>query len=142
MRSNLHAIAAAIGAGVDPKSALFEVCVNAEKIEVAGSRVLVATAVESNITKGGIEIPEKSQMEQRFQGKAALVLRCGPLAFKEEPPRATFGGFSVQRGDWVIVRPSDGLEMFLADSSRMGTSVRVFEDVNIIAKVADPGLIY
>ena len=142
MRSNLHAIAAAIGSGVDPKSALFEACVNAEKIEVGHNLVLVATAIESEMTPGGIIKPDKSQMEARFQGKAALVLKCGPMAFKDQPPHATFGGFKVSRGDWVIVRPSDGLEMFLADASGQGTSVRVFADVNIMAKVADPGLIY
>ena len=141
MRSNLHAIAAAIGSGVDPKSALFEACVNADKIELNRHLVLVATAIEPDRSKGGILLTDRSQMEARFQAKAALVLRCGPTAFKDSAD-AIFGGFSVKRGDWVIVRPSDGMEMFLADASGQGTSVRVFADVNIMAKVADPALIY
>ena len=141
MRSNLHAIAAAIGSGVDPKSALFDACVNAEKIDVNHHLVLVATSIEADRSAGGIYLTDKTLMEARFQGKAALVLRCGPMAFVDQPP-TYFGGFSVKRGDWVIVRPSDGLEMFLADAAGQGTSVRMFEDVQIKAKVTDPGLIY
>lgn len=142
MRSNLRAIAQTIASGVDPKSALFEASVNAEKITVAHNLVLVATFVESEKTAGGIIKPQRSLDEGRYQGKCGLVLACGPTAFVEQPPHATFGGFSVKRGDWVMFRFSDGTEMFLSDGKGGGTSIRLLEDIHVKLRVDDPRMIY
>jgi co-chaperonin GroES (HSP10) len=127
----------------DPKQALLNsLGGQQDHIEVFHANVLVATYIEPDKTPGGILLADRTMQENRFQGKAALVLKVGPLAFKDDNI-AKFGGKMLNEGDWVMVRPSDGLEFFTVDASRRaGTSCRVFKDVDIIARLDDPALIY
>jgi co-chaperonin GroES (HSP10) len=126
----------------DPKKALLEAVGSVEDIDVFHNQVLVATYIGEEKTAGGIILPDQTLKEGRFQGKAALVLKTGPLAFKDDSV-AKFGGKSVKPGDWVMVRPSDGLEFFKVEKgTSKGTSCRLFEDVHIKARIADPALIY
>lgn len=141
MRAKLREVAEA--ASIDPKKALLDSLGDRHLgIEMFHSNVLVATYIEPDKTPGGIIKPDRTLAENRFQGKGALVLRLGPLAFKDDNI-AKFGGVTLKEGDWVMVRPSDGLELFAVDASGgAGTSCRVFEDVNIIARLDDPALVY
>lgn len=141
MRAKLREIAEA--ASFDPKKALLDSLEGRHNdIEMFHNLVLVATYIEPDRTPGGIIRADRTLAENRFQGKAALVLRMGPLAFKDDTI-AKFGGVDLKEGDWVMVRPSDGLELFAVDKSgRAGTSCRVFEDTKIMARVNDPALIY
>lgn len=124
----------------DPKQALLNSVGDISGIDVFHNQVLVATYIEPEKTAGGIIKPDRTLQENRFQGKAALVLKKGPLAFKDDSV-AKFGGKDVSEGDWVFVYPSDGREFFVVDGSQ-GTSCRLFEDIHIKAKLSDPGLIY
>lgn len=140
MRAKLREIAAA--ATFNPKKALLDAVGNIDGIEMFHNLVLVATYIEPEKTAGGIIRPDRTLAENRFQGKAALVLKLGPLAFKDDNI-ARFGGVMLRPGDWVMVRPSDGLELFAVDESKSaGTSCRIFEDIHIKARVSDPSLIY
>ena len=131
-----------IAAQADPKKALLDAVGDMTGIEIFHNQVLVATYLGTETTAGGIILPEQSLKEARFQGKAALVLSVGPLAFKDDAV-AKFGGVEVKPGDWVMVRPSDGLEFFkTVRTSSEGVSCRLFEDVHIKARLADPALIY
>jgi co-chaperonin GroES (HSP10) len=138
---NLRKIAEASAA--DPRKAIYDAIGDISGIELAHNLVLVATYVRPAMTQGGIHLPDSALQEDRFQGKPALVLALGPLAFVDDGV-ARFGGFTVEPGDWVLVRPSDGWEMFKVDQTtgRDGTSCRLFEDANIKAKLADPTLVY
>ena len=141
VRAKLREIAEA--AQSDPKRALLDSIGSdwLDSIEIFHNQVLVATYIEPEKTRGGIIRPDRTLAENRFQGKAALVLKMGPLAFVDDNV-AKFGGVTVQEGDWVFVRPSDGMEFFSVDQAGAGTSCRLFEDVNIKARVSDPSLIY
>ena len=141
VRAKLREIAEA--AQFDPKKALLDSIGSdwLDSIEIFHNQVLVATYIEPEKTRGGIIRPDRTLAENRFQGKAALVLKMGPLAFVDDNV-AKFGGVTVQEGDWVFVRPSDGMEFFSVDATGAGTSCRLFEDVNIKARVSDPSLIY
>lgn len=99
---------------------------------VLHSQVLVMTYIQTALTAGGIIIPGKSLDEDRFQGKIGLVVALGPGAFKDDHV-AQFHGAKIREGDWVLVRPSDGLEMFYN-----GCSCRLFQDVDIRAKIDNP----
>ena len=141
MRVNLRDIAQA--SQHDPKKALLDAVGDAvDAFEVFHNLVLVATYIEPEKTAGGIIKPDKSIQENRYQGKAALVLKIGPRAFVDQPPHILFGGVKVEPGDWVMVRPSDGMEMFLGSAERGGASVRLFEDSHIKGRVTDPTVIY
>jgi co-chaperonin GroES (HSP10) len=126
----------------DPKRALLEVVGDLSGIEVFHNLVLVATYIEPEVTAGGIIKPDRTLLENRFQSKAALVLKLGPLAFKDDNV-AKFGGVTLEPGDWVLVRPGDGLELFArSPGQKDGASCRLFEDAHIKCKIADPALIY
>jgi hypothetical protein len=87
---------------------------------------------------------DKTLMEDRFQGKVGLVLKLGPMAFKDDGA-TKFGGFAVEPGEWVLYRPSDAMELFIKDMTgekNDGIPVRLIEDVFIKARVSDPALVY
>lgn len=99
---------------------------------VGHSQVLCLGYTPRAVTAGGIHLPDRALEEERFQGKAFLIIAKGPGAFKDDRI-AQFYGFDPQVGTWIIARTSDGLEMFY-----QGHSVRLFEDVNIRIKDVSP----
>lgn len=104
--------------------------------------VLVATYIRPETTTGGIIRPDRNLAEDRFQGKVGLVLKVGPIAFKDDNVNK-FGGLTVQEGDWVLYRASDGHEMFFVDrNGRDGTPCRLLEDVHIKARLREPELVF
>ena len=148
MRVDLRSLAAA--AAHDPAQALLEAAGDLSDYEVFHNLVLVATYIPPNKTFKGpdgelIEFhrPDSALAEERFQGKAGLVLKVGPCAFQDDGS-VKFGGLSAVRGDWVLYRPSDGFELFIRDrrSSNEGLSCRLIEDVFVRGRVSDPSLIY
>lgn len=111
-------------------------------IEVFGDLVMVMSFAERTKTGGGIILTDQTHEEARFQGKSGLVVAVGPQAFVDDA-RATFAGQSVQPGDWVMTRPSDGLEFAkVCDDQRGAVTLRLFRDVHIQAKLADPRLVW
>jgi hypothetical protein len=141
MRANLRAIAQA--ASHDPKRALLDSAGPCTDYEVFHNLVLVATYIPGEKI-GSIIVPDRTLSENRFQGKMGLVLKCGPLAFKDDS-MAKFGGMTVEPGDWILFRPSDGLELFIKDymgQKNDGLSCRLIEDSLIKGRVTDPSLIY
>ena len=141
MRVNLRAIAQA--ANEDPTAALWASAGPLTDYEIFHNFVLVATYVPPEKI-GSIIVPDVSMMESRFQGKVGLVLKCGPMAFVDDAV-ARFGGVVVEPGDWVMYRPSDGLELFIKDHAGLandGLSCRLIEDTLIKGRVRDPALIY
>lgn len=149
MRANLRAIAEA--ANRDPKDALLKAAGPLTDYEVFGTLVLIATYIAPPLMMTGPNnelIPflktDKSLAEDRFQGKVGLVLKWGPLAFKDDDV-AKFGGVAVARGDWVIYRPSDADELFIKDWTGKindGICCRLIVDGLIKGRVTDPSLIY
>lgn len=141
MRAKLREIAAA--AQADPKQALIDsMPTSAAQYEVFHNRVLVATYVRPEKTKGGIILADRTLIEDRFQGKVGLVIAIGPQAFVDDSA-ARFGGVAVQTGDWVTYRASDGTEVFFVDDNGLdATPCRLIEDVHILGRTPDPALIY
>lgn len=147
MRANLRAISEA--AAHDPKKALLAAVGDMTDIECFHNLILAATYIAPpKVLKGPngedvqLHLPDRSLAEDRFQGKAYLVLQVGPTAFKDAPG-VTFGGKSVKPGDWIIARPSDGFELFKGEAgAKEGASVRLFEDIAIKGRVSDPTVVY
>lgn len=149
MRANLRDIAER--ANLDPRAALLESAGPLTDYEIFHNLVLVATYIPPPIKMKGamgedveFHVPDATLAEERFQGKMGLVLKCGPLAFVDDN-LARFGGVEVKVGDWVMFRPSDGIELFIKDHKgkrRDGLSCRLLEDTLIKGRVTDPSLIY
>lgn len=96
---------------------------------VLNDDVMVATYVRRGyyVTKYGqkIQLTDDERVENRYQGKVGLLLKCGPQAFRFNKsfdyiaplPDETQEEFMVRRrlhtpkvGDWVLYRAADGFE--------------------------------
>lgn len=140
MRASLREIAQA--ASFDPKKALLDAAGDLSDYDVFHNLVLVATYVAPEKI-GSIIMPDRSIAEGRFQGKVGLVLKVGPLAFVDDNI-AKFGGVTLKAGEWVIYRPSDGIEHFIHDRRTVndGLPCRLIEDSLIKGRVVVPSMIY
>lgn len=131
-----------IAAGKDPAEALWKALGDISGLELFHSQVMVATYIGPEKTIGGIILPDKTLTENRFQGKVGLVVKLGPGAFIDDPTNgAFFHGVSVQEGDWVFFRASDGMELFSVDRTG-GVPCRVFRDIDIKGRVSDPAMLW
>lgn len=123
-------------------------------IELQRNRVLVATYIRPNVSRGGIIFTAKTGEEDRYQGKAGLLLKCGPLAFDYDEvrelvdqgitARAARAGFGIpEPGDWVLFRTSETWEtgIEIADGNGICASCRFIYDDAIIARLTDPSII-
>lgn len=147
MRARLREIAEA--AILDPKQALLDSLGDISGVEVLYNNVMVATyiapprIVQTAEGPKTIHLPDRSHEEDRFQGKAALVIKLGPTAFKYDGSYP-YEGPKIEPGDWVFLRPSDGMEMFKASAEdrNTGTSCRIIEDRFVLGRVKDPAAIW
>jgi co-chaperonin GroES (HSP10) len=105
-------------------------------VEIGGARVLVWLYIQPR-TKNGIIMPDSQVKEDVWQGCVGLILKMGPLAFKDDPAQnIRFEGFSPKEGDWVTFSPGEGRRLQIR-----GVDLRVFEDALIQAKIPDPDMI-
>ena len=82
-----------------------------DDIEIFGRQVLVAVYVRPEKSANGLYMGAAAQREDVYQGKAMLVLKCGPDAFQGDNgyEEATFGKLGrPEPGDWVFARASSG----------------------------------
>jgi hypothetical protein len=148
----LSEIAEAIGKGKDARSALVDAIGqdNIENFEPFHNLILIATYIQPpKMMKGpdGKDVPffssDKTQQEDRFQGKVGLVLKVGPTAFIGKTPES-FGGITVKPGEWLMYKASDAHEFYFVDKLRKldGSSCRLIEDTLVMGRVADPESIF
>lgn len=129
-------------AAFDPKQALLDAIGDYSGYECFHNRVLVATYVAPERSKGGIIMPDSVGQEGRFQGRCGLVLDLGPLAFRDDAVNK-FGGIVVKPHDWVVFTPSNGREIFFVDANgRDGVPCRIIEDAYIDGRIDDPSKLY
>lgn len=104
---------------VDPKKVLWDaVAPYLDDCHPTQAYVLVARYVRPEMTKGKIILPENqgTRGNDEFLGKAHLVLKCGPLAFYEENDGAVWGDAKPKVRDWVAIRPSDGMALYIGST--------------------------
>lgn len=104
--------------------------------EVFHNQILVGIFMRGAVKKlaggGVLYVPDKTAGEDQWQGKVGLVLKTGPMAFKNDA-RNDFGGQSVAEGQWLVYRVSDGFPIDIN-----GVHCRLLEDVHIKGRIADP----
>jgi len=120
----------------DQKGELIRAVGDISKFKIMSNRILVATYIEPEKTAGGIILPQNRVNESKFQGKIGLVLKKGPLAFKDDDA-TKFYGQDIEIGDWVFYRPSDGWHFLLNE-----VDCRLIEDVHIMGVVPHPKYIW
>lgn len=81
-------------------------------------------------------VSDGAAKEDQYQGKVGVVLKIGPLAFRNDA-RNDFAEQSVKVGDWLVYRINDG---FSLDINKV--HCRMIEDVHVRGRVADPSTIW
>lgn len=89
---------------VDPREEIMRQLPDLPHVDVFNDYVLVAVYERPNKTAGGIVLADQTKQEDRYQGKAALVVKLGPLVNVDQESR----GGDLAVGDWIAIRPSDG----------------------------------
>ena len=106
-----------------------------DKFHVSHNQVLVAIFMRGDKI-GSIYVPDKTAQEDQWQGKVGLVLKKGPLAFKNDL-RNDFADQTVEPGQWVVYRTSDG---FPIDINKV--HCRLIEDIHIKGRVDAPEIVW
>lgn len=106
------------------------------EVEVMHNYILAGIWKRPEKTKGGILLTDNSRQEDVYQGKTALVLKKGPIAFVDGPD-GEFMGQNVEVGDWIVLRPGDGWQVKVG-----GRECRMVADTSIKLKVPRPDMIY
>jgi len=120
----------------DPANEIRKHIGDISKIEVLHNQILVGVYIRPEKTKGGILLTSQTRDEDRYQGKAGLVLKKGPLAFVDDDNNK-FHGQNVDVGDWVFYRVSDGFPLVLN-----GTLCRLLEEVHVKGKIPSPDVVF
>ena len=123
----------------DPRAEIMRQVGDLSRIELFHNQVLVAISMGRDQTEGGVYLPDATKRENEYQGKVGLVLKLGPLAFKDDD-RNQFHGQTVKVGEWIALRPNDGWPCRLG--GRKGVPCRVLEDVHVKMRLKDPEDIY
>ena len=136
---NIEQLEYQIGVDDPVKVIMDRVASELPKLNIFGPRVLIALAPSAGKSKGGIIFTDKRKDEGRFQGKAGLVLKFGPSAFKYDPryPSYDWEGPKADVGDWVHFFNSDSREIGIG-----GIACRYIWDSDILGLVSDPEAVF
>jgi hypothetical protein len=106
-------------------------------LDVLGNQLLLGIYMKG-AKIGSIFIPDKTQDEDKFQGKVGLVLKKGPSAFVSDANH-TFSPEeeAIKEGDWVVYRVSDGFPIDINS-----VHCRLIEDQDLKLTVTDPAIVY
>lgn len=135
----LHKIASA----TDPKEAILKEIGDLGNVEVMAGRLLVAIYIGSNVASsvktaqgGTVNIlrPDSNVREDVWQDIVGLVLKRGPLAYKDDETHH-FGGQEAKVGDWVVYQNGGPRRQI------RGVDCRVIEDVHVEMVIDDPAII-
>lgn len=120
----------------DPADVIRKKAGDLSKIRLMSNNILVGIYVPPEKTQGGLYLPDRTRTENRFQGKAGLVLAMGSRAFKDDE-QYKFHGEHINIGDWVFFRPSDGWEILVNEQP-----CRMFGEAGIRGVITEPDDIF
>ena len=128
----------------DPAEALFKRLQHVmPRIQIGNDRVLVAVYVRpTEMTLAGgqkLFTAPATQKEDELQGKAALVLKCGPCVNPDGIERTR--GFRIDEGDWIAVNASDGWSLNMGSISDK-ILLRLLSEKSIHVVLDSPDLIW
>jgi co-chaperonin GroES (HSP10) len=119
----------------DPRSDLLKKLGNLDGFVLYNNQVLIGIYERPEKTAKGIILTQTTRGEDKYQGKAALILKMGPVAFAQTEGYFTEGGPQV--GDWIAIRPSDGWPININ-----GTLCRMLVDEAVKLRIPSPDSVY
>jgi co-chaperonin GroES (HSP10) len=120
----------------DPKQKLLDDIGDISAFEIFNNQILIAIYVRPQKTKSGILLPDQMRDEDKIQGKVGLVVKKGPAAFVDETSE-WFKDITVNEGDWVVIRPSDGWAITVNN-----VLCRIVDDTAVRGKVDAPDRVW
>lgn len=105
-------------------------------VEVLFNMVLIAIYIRPEVTVRGIIRPHQNVQEDIWQGKAGLVLKCGPNAFQDDE-ETSFYGQNVTPGEWCVFKVGDAWSLDIKS-----VPCRLVRDSGIKLKVKDPSIVF
>ena len=120
----------------DPKQKLLDDIGDLSALEIFINQILIAIYIRPNKTKSGIYLSDQSREEDKVQGKVGLVVKKGPAAFVDETSE-WFKDITVDVGDWVVIRPSDGWAITVNN-----VLCRIVDDTAVRGKVDAPDRVW
>ena len=120
----------------DPKQKLLDDIGDVSAFEIFNNQILIAIYVRPQKTKSGILLPDQMRDEDKIQGKVGLVVKKGPAAFVDETSE-WFKDITVNEGDWVVIRPSDGWAITVNN-----VLCRIVDDTAVRGKVDAPDRVW
>lgn len=133
----------------DPKKEILDKLGDISSVEIAQNEVLIAIYMRPEKTAGGIVVPGSNLKEDRYQGKAGLVIKIGTACRFQRTDAQTGAsyGLDIKLYDWVVVRPSDTWTLDLnADKKAFSlldfVPVRLVYDDQIRMRVPSPEMVY
>lgn len=133
--SSSPATLVSISQAADPAKAIRDGIGDLSKVDVMFGRLLLGIYIGPEKTKGGIIRPQGNIQEDIWQASIGLVLKVGPLAFKDDEHNQ-FGGQAAKVGDWVMFRPGDTLRTQIN-----GVNCRILQDTLVQMVVKDPEIV-
>jgi co-chaperonin GroES (HSP10) len=125
-----------ISRAADPKKAILAALGDLTGAEVFDDLVLVATFIRNEKTKAGLYLPTEHLKEDEYQGKVALVVKTGPLAYGEwESDRDK--GQKAAIGSWIVAAIKDGWPVQIN-----GVACRFIPYEKIRMRVSDPTMVF
>jgi co-chaperonin GroES (HSP10) len=121
---------------VDPKKVILDDMGDISNVKLFNNQVLVAIYLRPEQTSTGVWLPEKNRDEDKYQGKAGLVIKLGPLAFDETNDNF-FKDVDVKLHDWIYFKPSDGWSITVH-----GVLCRILDDSAVRGKIDAPDVVW
>lgn len=120
----------------DPADSIIDRVGDLSEFVVPANKVLIGIYMRPEKTKGGVILTDQYRDEDRFQGKAGLVLKRGPTAFSGS---WKVEGLDPQPGEWVAFRPSDGLKIDIR--SKEGHCILI-DDTQVQMVIPTPDVVF
>ncbi len=134
------------------KKEIYKALGDLSQYEILDEDLLVAVYVQSNVL-ANIKGPDGKMIElvgtqkktdtDRYEGKAALLIKKGPNAFKFHPNGQPYEGIVPDDGDWLLMYAHDGRDIHLKDKSASdGVLCRLVHFKSIRMKLSDPRIAF
>jgi co-chaperonin GroES (HSP10) len=118
---------------VDPREEIIRQLPDLKHVEVFNNMVLVAVYERPDKTASGIILTGNTKDEDKYQGKAALIIKLGPIANEANASR----GGELAVGDWIAIRPSDGWAVTINQKL-----CRLLAETSVHMRIPSPDVVY